>query len=63
MIAAFVQFLLKFDRRSLQRQKKLAIAALKEIRDDKDFIEAWSNPIPAKRKIDREIKNLGNTLK
>lgn len=56
--AAFVQFLLKFDRRSLQRQKKMALEALRELRNNESFISDWKDSRAIKRRLNKEIKDL-----
>jgi hypothetical protein len=56
--AAFVALLLKFDRRSLQRLKRLSAKTLKELLAD-DFAGDWKNPSAMKRLLRKEIKGLG----
>ena len=57
---AFVQLLLKFDRRSLQRQKKLAVDALKELKSN-SFSENWRSPAAVKKRLGKEIKDLNGS--
>lgn len=57
--AAFVAFLDKFDRRSLSRFKKLSIKALRELLADDGFTYDWKDTPILKRRLRKEIKNLG----
>lgn len=56
--AAFVEFLLRFDRRSLQRLKKTALSAAKELRADDGYIREWSDEGAIKRELNKQIRKL-----
>jgi len=56
--AAFVEFLLRFDRRSLQKLKRLAISSLKELKADENFTYEWKDSAALKRELNKEIRRL-----
>ena len=57
--ANFVEFLLRFDRKTLQKHKKLAVAALKDLKES-DFVNDWNNVSSVKKQLNKEIKALGS---
>jgi hypothetical protein len=59
--AAFIQFLLRFDRRSLQRLRKVALQSLRELKSDEGFIETWRDEAAVKRELNKEIRNLNGS--
>jgi len=56
--AAFVEFLAKFDRRTLSVLKKDARKAIKDLLRDESFVSDWNEPNTVKRLLRKELKDL-----
>lgn len=57
--ALFVKLVSGFDRRSLPKYRRMAVDVLVKLRRDPGFTEDWKSPAAVKRKLNKEIKDLG----